>query len=172
MLFTHTITLPLKNLSLFRSIFYETYCKDLILLLQIWRIVKRQCIPSLFSRQFFTKNLVGKVYTGKFFIFWLFLYQETNLQFLFTPKSYQRKVSRKLENITKFQNRKFPQRHKLHVLHRKYKMFHYFNFKRQVCRSRYTVLIPRTCKRRQILFHKSLLSFLTWREYFYSQPKK
>ena len=31
---------------------------------------------------------------------------------------------------------------------------------------------PRSCKRRQILFQKSLLSFLTWREYFYSQPKK
>ena len=31
---------------------------------------------------------------------------------------------------------------------------------------------PRSCKRREILFQKSLLLFLTWREYFYSQPKK
>ena len=29
---------------------------------------------------------------------------------------------------------------------------------------------PRSCKRREILFQKSLLSFSTWREYFYSQP--
>ena len=29
---------------------------------------------------------------------------------------------------------------------------------------------PRSCKRREILFPKSLLLFSTWREYFYSQP--
>ena len=29
---------------------------------------------------------------------------------------------------------------------------------------------PRTCKRSDTLFKKSLLLFLTWREYFYSQP--
>ena len=30
----------------------------------------------------------------------------------------------------------------------------------------------RVCKRREILFQISLLLFSTWREYFYSQPKK
>ena len=29
---------------------------------------------------------------------------------------------------------------------------------------------PRSCKRREILFQKSLLLFSTWREYFYSLP--
>ena len=29
---------------------------------------------------------------------------------------------------------------------------------------------PRSCKRSDTLFQKSLLLFLTWREYFYSQP--
>ena len=33
-----------------------------------------------------------------------------------------------------------------------------------------TLFEPRSCKRSNTLFQKSLLSFLTWREYFYSQP--
>ena len=33
-----------------------------------------------------------------------------------------------------------------------------------------SVLCPRSCKRSDTLFQKSLLLFLTWREYFYSQP--
>ena len=30
--------------------------------------------------------------------------------------------------------------------------------------------IPRSCKRSNTLFQKSLLLYSTWREYFYSQP--
>ena len=33
-----------------------------------------------------------------------------------------------------------------------------------------TAARPRSCKRSDTLFQKSLLLFLTWREYFYSQP--
>ena len=34
------------------------------------------------------------------------------------------------------------------------------------------LLVPRSCKRSDTLFQKSLFLFLTWREFFYSQPKK
>ena len=36
--------------------------------------------------------------------------------------------------------------------------------------SRVYVVHPRTCKRSDTLYQKSLLLFSTWREYFYSQP--
>ena len=40
-------------------------------------------------------------------------------------------------------------------------------------KSKFQLLVfARSCKRREILFQKSWPIFLTWREYFYSQPKK
>ena len=36
----------------------------------------------------------------------------------------------------------------------------------------YPVLWPRSCERSNTLFKKYLLLFLTWREYFYSQPTR